>query len=62
MSGNRRSHENGESECRTESVPTFYRGEEVSADVMESGYFVGYEFKKNLLVVQQAVMLYCLLH
>lgn len=42
--------------------PPFYRGEEVSADVMESGYFVGYEFKKNLLVVQQAVMLYCLLH
>ena len=41
--------------------PPFYRGEEVSADVMESGYFVGYEFKKNLLVVQQAVMLYCLL-
>ncbi|MDE7340780.1 MAG: peptide transporter [Lachnospiraceae bacterium] len=42
--------------------PPFYRGEEVSEDVMESGYFVGYEFKKNLLVVQQAVMLYCLLH
>ncbi|MDE7277807.1 MAG: peptide transporter [Lachnospiraceae bacterium] len=42
--------------------PPFYRGEEVSADAMESGYFVGYEFKKNLLVVQQAVMLYCLLH
>lgn len=42
--------------------PPFYRGEEVSADVMESEYFVGYEFKKNLLIVQQAVMLYCLLH
>ena len=24
--------------------PPFYRGEEVSADVMESGYFVGYEY------------------
>jgi len=42
--------------------PPFYRGEEVSEDVMDSGYFVGYEFKKNLLIVQQAVMVYCLLH
>lgn len=40
--------------------PPFYRGEEVSADVIESEYFVGYEFKKNLLYVQQAVILYCL--
>lgn len=40
--------------------PPFYRGEEVSGEVMESEYFVGYEFKKNLLTVQQAVMIYCL--
>ncbi len=40
--------------------PPFYRGEEVSADVIDSEYFVGYEFKKNLLEVQQAVMIYCL--
>lgn len=40
--------------------PPFYRGEEVSEDVMDSDYFVGYEFKKHLLAVQQAVMLYCL--
>lgn len=40
--------------------PPFYRGEEVSADVIESKYFVGYEFKKHLLEVQQAVMVYCL--
>jgi len=40
--------------------PPFYRGEEVSADVIESEYFVGYEFKKYLLEVQQAVMVYCL--
>lgn len=39
--------------------PPFYRGEEVSAEVMESPYFVGYGFKKHLLVVQQAIMLYC---
>lgn len=42
--------------------PPFYRGEEVSENVMESEFFVGYEFKKNLLIVQQAVMVYCLLH
>lgn len=40
--------------------PPFYRGEEVSEDVIESEYFVGYEFKKYLLEVQQAVMAYCL--
>lgn len=38
----------------------FYRGEEVSEDVMESEYFVGYEFKKHLLTVQQAVMIWCM--
>lgn len=42
--------------------PPFYRGEEVSSDVIDSDYFVGYEFKKYLLVVQQAIMVYCLLH
>lgn len=40
--------------------PPFYRGEEVSDEVIESDYFVGYEFKKYLLYVQQAVMIYCL--
>lgn len=40
--------------------PPFYRGEEVSEDVIASKYFVGYEFKKCLLEVQQAVMVYCL--
>lgn len=40
--------------------PPFYRGEEVSEEVIESGYFVGYEFKKYLLEVQQAIMIYCL--
>ncbi len=40
--------------------PPFYRGEEVSADVIDSDYFVGYEFKKHLLNVQQAIMVYCL--
>lgn len=40
--------------------PPFYRGEEVSEDVIASGYYVGYEFKKCLLNVQQAVMIYCM--
>lgn len=42
--------------------PPFYRGEEVSEDVIESDYFVGYEFKKHLLTVQQAAMIYCITH
>lgn len=41
--------------------PPFYRGEEVSDEVIDSKYFVGYEFKKHLLTVQQAIMIYCLL-
>lgn len=40
--------------------PPFYRGEEVSDDVIDSDYFVGYEFKKSLLAVQQAVMIRCM--
>lgn len=42
--------------------PPFYRGEEVSADVIDSDHFVGYEFKKNLLAVQQAVMIWCMVN
>ena len=40
--------------------PPFYRGEDVSADVIDSDFFVGYEFKKSLLKVQQAILIYCL--
>ncbi len=40
--------------------PPFYRGKEVSQDAIDSKYFVGYEFKKSLLVVQQAIIVYCL--
>lgn len=40
--------------------PPFYRGQEVSDEVIESEYFVGYEFKKSLLEIQQAVMVYCM--
>lgn len=40
--------------------PPFYRGEEVSEDAIQSDYFVGYAFKKSLLVVQQAVMVWCM--
>lgn len=38
--------------------PPFTRGEEVSADVINSKFFVGYEFKKSLVYIQQAIMLY----
>ncbi|MCM1570171.1 MAG: peptide transporter [Roseburia sp.] len=41
--------------------PPFYRGGEVSDDVIQSKYFVGYEFKKNLLVIQQAIMIWCMM-
>lgn len=41
--------------------PPFYRGEEVSDDVISSKYFVGYEFKKCLLNIQQAIMIFCLI-
>lgn len=40
--------------------PPFYRGEEVSSEVMESEFYVGYEFKKTLLQVQQALILHCM--
>lgn len=39
--------------------PPFSRGEEVSQDVIDSRYFVGYDFKKNLIYVQQAIILFC---
>jgi len=40
--------------------PPFYRGEEVSAAVMDSPFFVGYAFKESLLAVQQAVLIHLL--
>lgn len=47
-------------QCGIKSLPTIIFGEEVSADAIDSKYFVGYEFKKNLLVVQQAIVIWCL--
>lgn len=41
--------------------PPFYRGEEVSADAVDSPYFVGYSFKKHLLEIQQAILIYSLM-
>lgn len=38
--------------------PPFFRGEEVSDDVINSKYFVGYDFKKSLVCVQQAIIIY----
>ncbi len=40
--------------------PPFYRGQEVSADALDDPAFVGYAFKKSLLSVQQAIILFCL--
>ena len=40
--------------------PPFFRGEEVSSDVIDSKYFVGYGFKKSLIYVQQAIIIYCM--
>lgn len=40
--------------------PPFFRGEEVSENVINSDYFVGYGFKKCLLPVQQAILCYLL--
>lgn len=37
--------------------PPFFRGEEISENVIDSGYFVGYDFKKSLIKVQQAILL-----
>ncbi|TVX95331.1 ornithine carbamoyltransferase [Cohnella terricola] len=39
------------------SCPPFFRGEEVSREVIDSEFFVGYSFKRNLIYVQQAVIL-----
>lgn len=40
--------------------PPFFRGQEVSADAIDSKYFVGYVFKKSLIEVQQAIICYLL--
>ncbi len=40
--------------------PPFFRGEEVSAEVIDSDHFVGYGFKKYLLQVQQAVLIWAM--
>lgn len=41
--------------------PPFFREEEVSNAVIDSPYFVGYEFKKNLLKVQKSIILFCMI-
>lgn len=51
-------------QCKDNSIlnpcPPFFRGEEVSEGVIDSKYFVGYGFKKNLLFIQQGIILFCL--
>ncbi|MOA60918.1 hypothetical protein D3C78_1859300 [compost metagenome] len=38
--------------------PPFFRNEEVSEEVINSDYFVGYEFKKNLIYIHQSLIIY----
>ncbi len=42
--------------------PPFFRGEEVAEDVIGSKYFVGYEFKKSLIEVQQAIIVFTMIN
>lgn len=53
--------ENANEHAILNPCPPFYRGEEVSKDVIESKYFVGYSFKKCLLEIQQAIIIYSML-
>ena len=39
----------------------FFRGEEVSEDVIDTKFFVGYQFKESLLWVQQAIIIWLML-
>lgn len=45
------------SEVIINPCPPFKRGEEITAEVIDSEYFVGYDFKKNLQFVQQAIII-----
>lgn len=53
--------ENANENAILNPCPPFYRGEEISKDVIESKYFVGYSFKKYLLEIQQAILIYSML-
>lgn len=53
--------ENANEDAILNPCPPFYRGEEISSDVVESKYFVGYSFKKYLLEIQQAILIYSML-
>lgn len=46
----------GDANACLNPCPPFFRGEEVSKDAIDSRYFVGDEFKKALLEVQQALI------
>lgn len=53
--------ENANENAILNPCPPFYMGEEVSKDVVESKYFIGYSFKKYLLEIQQAIIIYSML-
>lgn len=54
--------ENANENAILNPCPPFYRGEEISKSVLESKYFVGYSFKKYLLEIQQAILIYSMLN
>ncbi|WP_460798991.1 hypothetical protein [Microbacterium sp. GXF0217] len=45
---------------RLAPCPPFLRGREVTADAIAGRAFVGYEFKRALVPVQQAILAHCM--
>lgn len=54
--------ENANSKVLVNPCPPFYRGEGVTEEVIESDYFVGYKFKRCLLEIQQAILIYTMFY
>ena len=42
--------------CLVNPCPPFIRGQEISAEVIQSDYFIGYKCKENLMHIQKAVL------
>ena len=51
---------NSDTATLVKPCPPFYRGEEISDDVIDSPFFVGYNFKASLVAVQQAIIVWLL--
>jgi len=44
-------------DCIVNPCPPFQRGEEISEEIIESDYFIGYEAKENLIHMQKTILL-----